>query len=66
MLKTAAASVAETIAPSNIPSAIVKLKTRCTNTPTDNAVIKTPMVDKATPRHSTGFMNCQFVSSPPE
>jgi hypothetical protein len=64
--KTAAASVDETIAPSNSPSRTEKFVNVVTSSPTVVAVMITPNVDKETPCHKTGLISAHFVPSPPE
>ncbi len=44
----------------------MKSVTAHTKTPTDNAVRKTPNVDRVSPCQKTGFITSQRVSSPPE
>jgi hypothetical protein len=63
---TAAASVEDTMAPSNSPSFRDIFRKYEEKIPTTAAVINTPMVDNDIPLFSTGFTLSHFVSSPPE
>lgn len=66
MEKTAAASVDETIAPSNNDSRNVKPNRYEEKTPTNIAVTSTPTVESATAFFTIGFTLSHFVSKPPE
>src|SRR5690606_21226415 len=63
---TAAASVEETIEPSNMLSYMVKSVISQTKVPKESAVNTTPKVESDTPFHKIGFTDFQLVSSPPE
>ena len=63
--KTAAASVAETIAPSSNPSSQESPSTTVENHPTSAAVISTPIVESEIAGQSAGRTCGQCVSNPP-
>ena len=65
-MKTAAASVVDTIAPSKRPSRIENPWIQETNTPTSNAVSRTPIVERDSPCQRMGRTSVHSVSNPPE
>jgi hypothetical protein len=65
-MKTAAASVEDTIAPSKRPSRNENPWTQATNIPMSSAVISTPIVESDTPCHMMGRIADHSVSNPPE
>ena len=66
MENTAAASVEETMEPSNILSYMVKSVINQTKVPKDRAVNKTPKVERTKPSFIMGLTASQLVSRPPE
>src|SRR4051812_12562390 len=63
---TAAASVEETTDPSSKLTKNGSWKTKCTNKPTANVVIRTPMVERLKEDNKTGSTFFHLVSRPPE
>ncbi len=65
-MKTAAASVDDTTAPSKRPSRNENPWTQETNTPMSSAVTNTPIVESDSPCHTMGRIAAHSVSNPPE